>query len=348
MRLKGPFVTAFPRGWAFAFLGVAACLQLAVPAIAQDTVDELRRRLDERDAQIQDMRQQMDALTRRLETLERQAQGAPAPSPAPTEGRRLGRPEPTEEAARALERELVRRGALVVPRGTLEVEPELSYTYSEPVTATRRDTFSAALTLRYGLPWDLQAETRIPYVISSRQEGFSHTSDLGDIEVALTKQVLTEEDWIPGLLVSGRWIAPTGDFELGSRNIPTGTGADALQATVTAVKTHDPLVLFGRGSYTTFVSSDGVDWGDIIGLRLGTSLAASPETSLFFDFDIASSSAAHINGREFPETNRVAAIFEAGIGTIVARDTLLNISGAIGLTDATPDFRLLLSLPTRF
>jgi hypothetical protein len=329
----------------------ALVLLAAAPAAAQDTGEELRRRLDERDALIQQMRRQIDALSHRVETLEERAAGARSAAPPaalPQESRRSIQPEPTDETARALERELVRRGALVLPRGVIEIEPEVSYTYREPATASRRDTFSSALTLRYGLPWTLQAEARVPYVITDHQEGFDRTRGIGDIELALTKQLFAEDRWIPGLLVSGRWITSTGDNAFGSRRLPTGTGADGLQAAIAAVKTHDPLVLFGRASYTTYVSPDGIDWGDAIGLRLGTVLAASPETSLFFDVDVTSNSAARINGRQIRETDRVSAVFEAGVGTIIGRDTLLNITGAIGITDAAPDLRLLVSLPTRF
>src|ERR1043166_4410389 len=85
-------------------LGVALVLQQ--PAFAQQDAP------DPRDAQIDELKRRVEALER-----ERAATAAPANTVEP------------EEAARALERTLSREGALVLPKGSYEIEPRLEYTH---------------------------------------------------------------------------------------------------------------------------------------------------------------------------------------------------------------------------
>jgi hypothetical protein len=305
-------------------LVVVACV-LTACVTTESRVQELQRQVDERDKEIAELRRQVDA----AQKIER----SPPPQQSPPSGAT------DEESTRALERALVRQGGSVIPAKAIEVEPEITYFYSEP-GGVRRDTVRSVATLRFGLPWASQLDVRVPYVVYDKLAGFSSSSGLGDIDVGLTKQLIAERDFVPELLISGRWKTTSGRSEA---NPPTGTGVDTLQASLTAVKRQDPLVFFGSFAYTASLGTGPFDLGDLVGGRLGVFLAATPDTSLFFDIDVTSSFASR-----FDESGRLFGVAEVGFLTVLSRKTVLNINAGFGFTPAAPDFRLTISLPTRF
>jgi hypothetical protein len=314
-------------------------------------VEDLQRQLQQRDAEIAALRRQLGPAA------QQNASAPPVHAEQPTRSEPEQRPTRSEseeqpargeveeeETSRALERALVLQSGRVIPRGAVEVEPEISYFYSEP-NGRRRDTFVSVLTARLGLPWASQAELRVPYVVHDRLSDVDTSSGLGDIELALTKQVLSEREFVPALLVTGRWKTTSGKSD---GTLPTGTGADALQAALTAVKAQDPLVFFGTLRYTKSFSSGQTDLGDSVGGTLGTFLAATPDTSLLLDVNVESSFPSEFGEQEITGTDRLAGVVELGVATILTRATLLNITTGIGFTSTAPDFRLTVSLPIRF
>ena len=64
---------------------------------------------------------------------------------------------------RALERTLVREGALVLPPWTFELTPQFSYAHWDSVQAPFiRNSYSAGLSFRMGLPWTSQVTVAVP------------------------------------------------------------------------------------------------------------------------------------------------------------------------------------------
>ncbi len=248
-----------------------------------------------------------------------------------------------EETTRALERTLVRRGGLVLRPWSGELEPGASYRYNAP-SSGRRDTFASSLTFRLGLPWAAQADVRVPFVFHDRQSGVGTRSGLGDVDVGLTKLLLRERKSVPELLFTGRWKTTTG---ASGGPLSVGSGANGLQGLLTAVKRDDPLVLLGALYYVWNMRTGDVDPGDATGLVLGVILAATPETSVLLDVDLASMSATTIGGRRVAETDRLSGILEIGASTIVGRDLLLNLTVGIGITPSAPDLHLAIALPFR-
>jgi len=328
----------------------ALCLLAACaapnPALQPDAqVADLQRQLRARDAEIAELR-------RRIADRHVMDRG-PGPADAPVLRDGPVRPPPPEvpedgapeDMARALERALVRQGGSVLPERAIEIEPELFYVHSETGAGLRRDTFGSALSVRFGLPWDAQADMRVPYIIRDRQSGGGTASGLGDIDLGLTKILFLEREMTPELLLSARWRTRTGK-EKG--NPPTGLGADALQAGLTGVKRLDPLVAYGGLFYTHYRGSDGVDPGDDIGGRLGAALAVTPDTSVFWGVHVNSSAAMRIDGQRLAGTNRLSGIAELGGATVLGHGVLLNVTAGAGFTSAAPDFFFTVSLPTRF
>jgi hypothetical protein len=335
---------------------------------------------DERDALIQELRQRVEALEKKLG--EQPAPPPPqpqAPQPppgaAPQPGAAAPTPSASEEAAaadenaRALERTLVREGGLVLPRKVIEVEPRFQYTYrgtqglniatvngvaQAAQQDVRRDDFEASLAVRAGLPWSMQAEVRLPYewinqnrATSSAATESAQVSGWGDLELTLTKQFVTTRHG--GLLGSLDWKPPTGRFEL--NRLSPGTGFHQLQAALNIVAREDPLVFFISPSYSWIFQSEKngvqVDPGDVIGLKAGTLLAASPETSLRASFELSRSGRMRIAGAAVPGSDTTVGVLELGLAKVLTRSTLLDISFGIGVTRDTPDFRLRIALPIR-
>jgi hypothetical protein len=343
------------------------------------TVEELQRKLDERDAIIAD-------LLRRVEALERAAVATPAEvTPPPKQGKEV--PAPTapaprakigaievtkeEEVERALERALVQVGALLLPVGTAQIEPNFSYIRQQvdtPVFFTqegeqflaadevRRDSLEASLILRAGLPFDSQLELDVPYrysnestvtrvLFAARLEEERDASGFGDVSVGLAKTLLRERGWWPDLIGRVQWDTNTGKTENG---ISLGTGFHEIRGSLTAVKRQDPLVFVGGVSYETTFERGGVDPGAEIGFSIGTVLAASPETSLRFFLNQTFINEVERDGREIPGTDQAIGTFTFGVSSILAARVLFDITAGIGLTEDAADYFVNVSLPIRF
>jgi hypothetical protein len=266
----------------------------------------------------------------------------------------------------------VREGGLLLPRGTVELEPRLQYTYrgsdalgivfvgGAPQVAqqdVKRSEIEASLGMRVGLPWSLQADLRVPYtwlhqsrVIGSSQGESERESGRGDIEIGLTKQLLAERSSRPSVLASLTWKSASGRNE--PNQLSPGSGFHQLQGGFTAVKRQDPLVFFGSWSYAATLARmrDGskVDPGDSVGIKGGALLAASPETSLRAGFDLSWFGRTKVGGVSIPGTDGTVAVLELGFASLLNARTLFDLHFGIGLTPDAPDFRLRVSLPIRF
>jgi hypothetical protein len=305
---------------------LALLLGLPVGAQAQ-SADELHRMLQERDATIRQLKD-------RIRALEKDATPQDADD---------------EEMDRALERTLVQQGGLVLRTGTYELEPQLSYAHWDKRRSTLRHTSEAALAFRAGVGWESQFQMRVPYVHVRTSAG-SETA-LGDVDFSLSKQLTRDRGYWPGLIASLAWVSRTGEDGFGG-GVPTGGGFNVLQAGFTAVKRHDPLVFFGGLSYASALSREisgvKVEPGDTVGLRLGSILAASPETSANVGLNLGFVRATRLDGQRIPESDTVLGTLQIGFGTILTRRVLLNISGDFRVTGNVPNFRLSATLPIRF
>lgn len=314
-------------------------------------VDELERLVAERDAEILALKAQLahaPSQTMNDPTVRQDLPLAAAPS-APRRAESVGGDD--DELARALESSLVRQGGGVLRPGTWELEPELSYFYDEPGGNRRRDHFGLALTGRIGLPGAMQAELRLPYVLSDHWSGVGNSSGVGDIRISLTKELIAGTERSPSLLVFAQWRTSTGDI---NSNPPTGFGQQAIQVGLSTVKRQDPVVLFGSLFYTANVgdahlrSGARLDAGDVFGGRLGAYLAATPDTSLYVGVAFNSNDEDSFNGRQIDASSHLSSVVELGTTTVIGRGRFLNVTAGFGATSAAPKFLLTVSLPFRF
>ena len=159
-----------------------------------------------------------------------------------------------DELDRALERTLVREGALVLPPWVSELTPQFSYAHWDKVQNPYvRNSYTAALGYRLGLPWGFQVSAGLPYTYSEFRDGTSN-SGLGDAGFLLSKELFLESSWTPNLVGSVGWTSPT---STGSGNTTTPIPyVSGFQAGLTASKRLDPLVVFGSVSYFSSAARD--------------------------------------------------------------------------------------------
>jgi hypothetical protein len=353
-------------------------------AQAQDTREqELERKLQERDTVITELLERVEALERRVgvprpsaapteisgqdaaRTTERDlAQGSErAPGVVVVE---------EGAAERALERSLSREGALLLSSGILEVEPGFTYARQEDTTPSfvssggqllageierNADSITADLALRLGLPWDSQLEIGLPYrwreVESVTNVNFApidssiqSAAGLGDVRVGLAKTLLREGLWRPDLVGRFTWDSDTGDVS--DNGVSLGAGFHELQGSLTAIKRQDPIAFVGGLSYEHSFKSAQLQPGPTVSANFGGFIALSPETSLRLLLSGAYQDEAELSGSEIDGSDRTIGTFVVGGSTLLAPNTLLNLSAGIGLTDDADDFSITLSLPIRF
>jgi hypothetical protein len=265
------------------------------PSAPPEMVKQLQDALRQRDQAIQNLMQRVSALEQQVKVLRvnEASGGTPGPSAAaaPQAAVEVVRSAPSEEydkeerlARAALDRALISRGGLLLPRGTVELDNGISYFNSTsdrihidgftifPVLVvgdifserSERDILLSSLTTRIGLLHDLQLDVRVPYgyqsertVTADNKKLSKRFLGLGDVEVGLTKQLKRGRGLGPDLLGGIRWKSTSGPdpYEPTSTEATLGTGFQSLQANLTAVKPSDPLVFFGSLSYTANLSA---------------------------------------------------------------------------------------------
>ena len=330
---------------------VVSGLALFTMTANAETLKELKRELAAKKAHI-------SKLERRIRELE---QHRPLPNPLVPEPTRIVtpvaavRPVPVAPPApdaegmdRALERTLVREGGLVLPVGTYELSPQLSYAHWDKVQDPDiRNSYAAAMSFRMGLPWQTQLSFSLPFVHNEGRDG-SSSSGLADAGFLVSKELLRESDWVPNLVGSVGWTSPTSHGNTFGP-IPYVSG---FQGGLTASKKLDPLVVFMSASYFSSLSHEvagtKVNPSDVVGFRMGTSLAISPATALTAGMNFNYLVDPHAADFVVPNADRLLTTVDIGLSTIIWQRTLLNITAQFGVTGHVPDFRLMTSIPIRF
>lgn len=349
-----------------------------------DQLAQLQHELGVRDQAIRNLIRRIEQLEQAVTALQPAATAAtsqPDAAPTPQAGEGPSAAELDLNRLRtAFQRTLIDRGGLVLPSGTFEVDASMNYSHSSAETLTidgftifpvlivgdvvseriRRDTMTAAATARLGLPWDMQAELRVPYIhdessrlSASGEEHRLERSGLGDAELALSRQLWSASDGGLDLLGTLRWKTSTGDDAFGSSNekLALGSGFDAVSASLTAVSVLDPVVFFGGLSYTRTLAEEKsglrIAPGDAFGLQFGTALALNLDTSINFAFAQQFTRRTEVNGQELPGSYVNTGTLSIGLSRVLMSGTSFDTSLVIGLSEDSPDLQLAFSMPFR-
>lgn len=282
----------------------------------------------------------------------------------------------------AFERTLIDKGGVLLPAYKFEIEPSLSYVHSssdrviiDGITIEnlvnigdifseriRRDSWGLAATIRMGLPADYQLELRIPYGSEKRKiltadnlEINNSKSGVGDITLGISHQFVKSHGSWPDILGSFRFKSQTGGdpFQVGaSDELSLGSGYDSYELSVTAVKVSDPVVFFGGLSYSTNSSEQKsigkLKAGDSYGLQMGMALALNLDTSLSFGYDLRFTGRTKVNGIPVPGSYLNTSSLSVSVSNALTKNTSVDVSVGIGLTEDAPDVQFSLSFPVKF
>lgn len=280
---------------------------------------------------------------------------------------------------RALEEALVRANALLLPAWSAEVEPSLTYAHTSndfisidgfallPVLVigeilserVKRDTLIGTFTGRIGLPWDTQADIRVPFRYDTlervRSDGTvteESIHGLGDIQLGLSAHVLRERGPWPDVLLRAEWKPATGKDPFASANeLALGTGFDAYRGSVTLVKAVDPAVLVGSVSYTHTVADSKsigkVDTGDSLTFSIGAAVALSSDVSVNFAWEQQFTEETDVDGTSIPGSSFNIGTFQFGTTYALTQDVALDFDVAIGLTEDSNDVEVTMAVPIR-
>lgn len=276
-----------------------------------------------------------------------------------------------DAAQRALERTLVQTGALLLPFGQAEIQPFVTYSRREtkqPLlfannnilqvanARIRRNEFNMGATFLVGLPFESQAEFRIPYQVinqsvvtsdGSNSKEISNTGNsLGDISVGLAKTLTHENDWIPDLIARLIWDTASGSVN--NNKVAMDGGFNDFTASMTALKRQDPLAFTVKVAYQKTLKKNGIEPGDQLGLSIGATLAASPQTSLSLGLQQTYAQETKINNVNVQGSDNVSSAFTVGASSTIGHSLFFSVLGGIGLTESSPAYFLNTTIPFRF
>ncbi len=279
-----------------------------------------------------------------------------------------------EAAEQAIARALVQSGSVLLPSRSVEVVPFFSYTRNDnevagvpvlvdgqvvgsSVTLESNQT-SVGVTVRAGLPWSGQVQLSVPLSYDQRDQeqrvlnapfgsAQSSLSGLGDVQLSYTQQFRSERGGLPSILGTVSWDSDTGQADE-ANGLFLGSGYQEFGVSLTATQRQDPLVFSGRLGYQWSLEKDHVQPGNQFLVAAGAFLAVNPETSLQFGLSMNYTDDLQLSGQTIDGSDQFAATLNLGLATILRRNTLLDATVSIGLTDDAPDVAFALDMPIRF
>lgn len=252
---------------------------------------------------------------------------------------------------------------------------------------TKATLMTFDVSARYGLTDRFSIEASLPYVfrdtrfVSAGAGGASNvvsevqlrSNGVGDASVAMYYQWVKESSRWPDIVTSLRVRAPTGRDPFGLKliqpdaqnnnlnvpeDLPTGTGLWSATANVSALRTYDPVILFGNLGFTwnradefddispvlDQVSPARVSLGNTIQLSGGLAIALNDRSAVSFSVASAFSAATHTKVPGQAEEQRVpgsssnSTTLNIGASYALPSGWTLNGQLSAGLTPDAPNF----------
>lgn len=258
------------------------------------------------------------------------------------------------------------------------------------------DIFTSDLTLRYGISDNLFIDASIPFLYrtsnyrsggaggAANQPVEARVSDqgVGDVSFGASYQVLAETARRPNIVVSARAKSPTGREPFGidfievegsegnlqvPRSLATGSGVWGASLGVSALKTLDPMVVFGSINYfrnfkRSFADIDEnpgdqpgrVAIGNALQFGAGLAYALNESSSISMSYSQRLVERSRLKLDAVDNFQRVigsqANIALVNLGATFALGQHLSLISTvgIGLTDDSPDMVVGLRVPYRF
>jgi len=212
--------------------------------------------------------------------------------------------------------------------------------------------------------------TPVDIVSDSSGEG------LGDVEMSLNYQLNDGLDGAPYFVTNLRVKSDTGisPFKIKTKQLandqgdvvgtifeeqPTGTGFWSVQGGLSVMYPSDPAVLYSSMSYLWNIKDDKgaefggvIDPGDAVGLSFGIGFSVNERTSFSLGYDhtvlFETTTEAGNSAIEaiFKRTHSGSLLL--GISQGINRNSSLNLSLGVGVTEASPDMQLTVRMPFAF
>jgi hypothetical protein len=337
----------------------------AITAETQDAVSQSR------DAELETLRQQLDAqraindqLHKRVQQLETQLD--PVGRAAILDENALNKSaasppvdQETEATKTALGQSLISQGLVLLPAGVVRVTPRFGWSQVGNNSGTY-DAYSMSLGAEVGLPWAMSASLTVPY-LHTTHTAYGDTDGLGNVDFSLAKRFNAESDRMPsfiGRLGYSQRVSPS------DSQAAFGRGFNAYSASLSAVKTMEPVAVYGSLGYQTYPSThqtiqrgglagfDGnISPGDIYSVAAGMSLAATPSVSLNAGLYVSHNRPSHLqqtDGPSYTLPSQTAGYLLFGSGFLLRKNLFLAVSVGAGVTDHASDVVISVALPYTF
>lgn len=281
-----------------------------------------------------------------------------------------------------VEKTLVQKGGLLLPRGTWQFEPSLTYAHTSAnrivisgftvlpvliigsisVDSVKRDIMIQTNTLRYGLFNDVQVEVKVPYryqyeriTTADNIETADDLSGLGDIEAGLYHQFAFEKGWVPDMIAGVSVKSDTADKSPYDNpgDIGLGTGHWAAKASLVWVKSSDPAIIYGGLNYTWNMEDDidnygKVDPGDTLGYSFGMTFALNYQVALNLGMEQSITEKMKIEDTAVNGSFTNVASVKYGLVWSINKNFSCDVSASHGLTTDSPDLVLEVRFPYTF
>jgi hypothetical protein len=252
----------------------------------------------------------------------------------------------------------------------------------------RNDTVIASMTARYGITNRLEAEVKVPYVARwntetdtvKQQQGnpaaFQTSisgNDIGDVEAALHYQINDGLDDWPVFVGNFRLKSATGtgpfDVPFNASGLPTaeptGSGAWAIEPSLTALYPADPVVLFANvefdqsfnyspdktiGSGQNAATITHVSPGWAVGGTIGMGISLNEKLSLTLGYEqfYVSPVTTKINGVSSTSNSLQVGSYLMGGSYQITPRWSANFQTLVGATRDAPDVRVIFRMPYLF
>lgn len=265
--------------------------------------------------------------------------------------RRLGEaPEDTSQL-------FLRQATVLLAPGEIQFDHGLTYSLLDAVTPVVLSNGSLAteryrsrqwlvpLGFRFGIKDKVQGFVDIPFGYAHveradrEEDEFAHVFGVGDVAAGMSMLLKREKDSCPDVIGTFGVSIPTGDnpFGVGANDPSLGTGFWGISANLNAVKSYDPVVLFGGVGYSHFFNQEflGNDYqlGESFFYSFGMGMAINDDITLSTSLAGAYQFDTKVDGIRVPRTSSEPISLRLAITGTMFKCHVVEPFVRFGLTD---------------
>jgi len=249
----------------------------------------------------------------------------------------------------------LRQSTVLLQPGQIEAEIAISYDRQQLIPQVSRQVgfFSS---LMYGINRYTELSLNIPYLWAQRDTADNNIEEKGrgNIGIGFKHLFIQEKGWQPDIIGQLSISAPSGDKSNPNdpKSLILGGNYWSVSTGIHAVKSHDPVVLFGGLSYVYRSSFNSHEQhfkvGNSFRYNFGLGFAINNRISLSGQFSGEFIEKSKLNGKEsvYPAFEPMS--FRSALTYRLPDDYLIEPSLTFGLNDDAPDSVLSLAISHRF